>query len=113
MPPHVCQSRRRFLKLTSTSVALIPLFTLPARAADLVKLEESDPTAVALGYRHSVADVDAAAYPRYVEGQNCAHCHLYVADAGATEGWGGCSIFPGKLVQADGWCNAYIAPPAS
>ncbi|MDZ7787112.1 MAG: high-potential iron-sulfur protein [Halofilum sp. (in: g-proteobacteria)] len=25
----------------------------------------------------------------------------------ATAEWGGCNIFPGKVVARDGWCNAW------
>jgi hypothetical protein len=76
---------------------------------DRVKLEESDPTATALGYRHAAADVDPGRYPRYQDGQACANCNLFQAGVGDDAGWGGCSIFPGKLVNANGWCSAYVA----
>ena len=79
-----------------------------APAPDLIKLEESDATAQALGYRHSVSDVDQAKFPKYQAGQNCGNCSLYQADAGDDPQWGGCTLFPGKLVAADGWCNGYI-----
>jgi hypothetical protein len=72
-----------------------------------VKIEESDPVAQALGYKHDTASIDAAKYPRFAAGQNCANCAQYKAAAGAD--WGACAIFPGKLVAAGGWCNGYIA----
>ena len=73
------------------------------------KLQESDPTAQALGYRHSADAVDPAEYPRFEPGQACANCSLYLAGQSSDPGWGGCSLFPGKLVDAQGWCNAYVA----
>lgn len=76
-------------------------------AADLVRLEESDGTAQALGYRHDASQVDSSRYGRYQAGQKCSKCSLYQADSGEA-GWGACSIFPGKLVNAEGWCSAYV-----
>lgn len=79
-----------------------------AQNGTMPRLEESDPTAQALGYRHDAADVDTASYPRLQPGQTCSNCALYLSDQGSEEGWGGCSIFPGKLVNAEGWCSAYV-----
>lgn len=76
---------------------------------DMAKLELSDPQAQALGYVHDATQVDSGQYPTYQSGQLCSNCQLYLPDAGVEEGWGGCSIFPGKLVNADGWCSAYVA----
>ncbi|MDZ7670949.1 MAG: high-potential iron-sulfur protein [Gammaproteobacteria bacterium] len=80
----------------------------PAERPEMVKLEESDPTAQSLAYVHDAGDVDAAQQSRYEEGQNCANCSLYTADSSSEEDWGGCAIFPGKLVNANGWCSAYV-----
>ena len=144
-------SRRSFLKLTGSSLVLIPLVNLygcgeeqperlteppettgqaPAAQAPsaqqppaqetspgaqaqgaaggaMERLEESNPQAQALGYKHSATDVDKSAYPRYEQGQLCSNCNLFVAEQG-DEQWGGCQIFPGKLVNADGWCSAWV-----
>jgi hypothetical protein len=72
-------------------------------------LDESDAMAEALGYRHLAADVDVERFPRYQPGHTCTSCSLYQAAASADAGWGGCSIFPGRLVDGRGWCNAYVA----
>jgi hypothetical protein len=120
-------NRRRFLKLMGGSVVLIPIAGLtgcsgdkaapPAApvappvaapaATDLVQLGEDEPAAVALGYRHDAAQVDAGKYPRWAAGQICSNCIQYRGVAG--EAWGGCGLFPGKLVNAGGWCNGYAA----
>lgn len=71
------------------------------------RLEESDTTAVALGYRHDAALVDAAKSPTYKAGQACNNCLQYQGAAG--DAWGGCGLFPGKLVNASGWCRGYVA----
>jgi hypothetical protein len=129
-------TRRGFLKLLGGSAVLIPIAGLtgcsgdkaaptaaqspaapaaapaatPAAAPDaagLVQLAEDEPAAVALGYRHDAAQVDAGKYPRWAAGQQCSNCIQYRGEAG--ESWGGCGLFPGKRVNAGGWCNGYAA----
>ncbi len=72
---------------------------------DMPQVNLDDPTAQALGYKHDVANVDTEKYPAYRAGQACANCTLYQGASGDT--WGGCQLFPGKLVNANGWCSGY------
>lgn len=109
-------SRRRALKLIGGGVALIPLASLTRTAAgqgEMVKVAEDDPAAVALGYKHDATAVDVEKYPRKAgdDGakQKCSTCVLFQGTG--ESGWGGCSIFPGKQVNAGGWCSAW-APKA-
>jgi hypothetical protein len=74
-------------------------------SGELPRLEESDPQARSLAYVHDASKVDPAMQPRYEPGQECANCALYLGADG--DEWGGCSIFPGKLVNAKGWCSVY------
>lgn len=76
-----------------------------AAAGDVPRLSEDDPQAKALGYRHDASLVDGAKYPRYQAGQACANCALFQGQGGAE--WARCSIFPGRQVNAKGWCSAY------
>lgn len=76
-------------------------------ATDLPKLSPDDPQAKALGYKHDAGEVDQSAYPRYEAGQLCSNCALFQGDEG--DEWAGCSIFPGRAVNANGWCSAYVA----
>jgi len=69
------------------------------------KLSVDDPQAKALGYVHDATSVDQSKYARYQPGQACSNCQLFQAKG--DEEWAGCSIFPGKLVNAAGWCSAY------
>lgn len=82
-----------------------------APQAELVRLTEDDPTADALGYHHDATQVDTTKYPRRAgaEGatQFCHNCSLYQGQEG--DEWGGCSLFPGKSVNANGWCNGWVA----
>jgi len=97
-------SRRRFI-LTVPAAALA-LSTARTVSAQAVKLEETDPQAVALGYRHDASKVDAKKYPAYAPGHNCANCQLFQAKPG--EPLGACGAMGGKLVNASGWCVAWV-----
>ena len=106
------RARRNFLKNLGFAVTALPLLNIReagAGDASATRLDENDPTAQALGYRHDVADVDTGKFPRSapVNGvqPNCANCALFQAKGG--EQWGGCAIFPGKHVNAAGWCSAW------
>jgi hypothetical protein len=98
-------SRRTFILATlpAAALAVVAARTASAQAA---KLEESDPAAVALGYKHDATKVDAAKYPTFAAGRNCANCQLFQAKAG--EAWGACGAVGGKLVNAKGWCVAWV-----
>lgn len=44
---------------------------------------ESDPQAVALGYKTDASKVDNTKYPKYAAGQKCDNCALYQGKAGS------------------------------
>ena len=100
-------TRRDILAATG---AIIASSAIPQLAQAQEKVPEDDPTAVALGYKHDANAVDTAAFPKRAGDagakQLCSNCALYV-DKG--DGWGTCSIFQGRLVAGDGWCNAWVA----
>jgi len=80
--------------------------SLDARAAP-AKVEESDETAVALGYRHDTAKVDGKRFPKHAATQRCNNCALY--QGAAADEWAGCAMFGRKQVAAAGWCSAWAA----
>ena len=105
------RERRDFLRIGSIAVALL---ALASRAADTVaqqkpgslpQVDEKDQQAQALGYKHDATKADKEKFKNYQAGQTCATCQLYQGKP--KEEWGGCQIFPGKLVNAKGWCSAY------
>lgn len=100
MPPSC--TRRVFSIIAVTPGALTPLM---ARAA-LKKVEENEPKAVAIGYRHDTAKVDRARYPKHQPSQNCANCLAYVPEKPADE-WGECDLMSDRLVHRNGWCSSY------
>ncbi|MDE1894043.1 MAG: high-potential iron-sulfur protein [Xanthomonadaceae bacterium] len=98
------ESRRRFLKIAAgTTVAAAFAGGLPglARAADLPPLSESDPTAKALGYVENAGKTANAARKA---GDDCSNCQFY---SGGPTGRGPCKLFPGKSVNAKGWCISH------
>lgn len=101
-------NRRQFLAISASVVAAAAVAPRLAQAQGaLPQIDEADPTAAALGYKHDSTKVDAAKYPTHKPTQTCANCKLVQgADADA---WRPCGIFPGKAVNAKGWCAAYAA----
>ncbi len=74
--------------------------------AALPELAETEPTAAALGYKADTTKVDAAKYPNHKPEQACANYNLVQGKDG--DALRPCSIFPGKGVNAKGWCAAYV-----
>ena len=74
-----------------------------AVARELPRVEESDPTAVALGYVHDGSQIAEAT--RGNDANICLTCRFY-SDPNATD-WGPCVLFPGKSVAAIGWCRTW------
>jgi hypothetical protein len=105
-------SRRRFLANVAVAVPASAVLgqlanaQAPAAAA-LPKLEESDPSAKALLYVHDASKVDTKnpLASRFEAGQKCSNCSQIQGKDG--EPWRPCGIFPGKLVNANGWCSVW------
>ena len=92
-------SRRQLLGYTAAGFAALPALSLTKRlaiAAEVPKVDPSDPQAKALAYVHQSPE----------PAQNCANCQLYQGSADSE--WGPCVIFPGKEVAAKGWCSAWV-----
>jgi len=99
-------TRRNLLK---AGAALAGATVLPrAMLGDELKhVAESYPPAQALGYREDASTVDRAKYPKYAPGQACANCKQYQGDPNSQ--FGPCQLYPGKAVNAKGWCSGYVA----
>jgi hypothetical protein len=89
-------SRRALLTRVALGLSLSPM----ALAAEPPLLSEKDSKAREV---HYVEDASRAkdAQP----GANCSNCSIYSSPAGATAGQ--CTLFPGKLVKAAGWCSSW------
>lgn len=96
--------RRRFFVGAGSAlgaVALASLLPRRARAADLPHLTPDDPTAKALTYTEDASTTKA---PTHVAGSACANCNFF---QGGSAAYGPCQLFPGKAVNAKGWCAGY------
>lgn len=93
-------TRRQFMyAVPATGIALALSRAVSAQPA---RLDESDPLAMSLGYKHDASKVDAKKYPAFAAGRDCANCQLYQAKP--TDPWGPCAAVGGKLVNGKGWC---------
>jgi len=103
-------SRRRVLKgallaiLIGHRVVRGPRALAASSGAPRKPLDEHDATAQALGYRQDARSVDAQAFPAWRRGQSCSTCALIEFGTARQRG---CSLFPGKLVAAGGWCSGW------
>ncbi len=103
-------ARRRFIQLSA--VAAAGCLIQPGRKAqaqDLPKLSEDDPTAQAMKYTHDASTVELSSRPNPAAEQNCINCALIQGADG--DAWRPCQIFPGKVVNADGWCMVWAPKP--
>ena len=76
-----------------------------AQAAGLPHLAATDPMAAALAYQEDAKKVDAKQFPTYKPDQVCSNCLQLQGTAG--EAWRPCNLFPGKLVNSNGWCKSW------
>jgi hypothetical protein len=74
--------------------------------APLPKVDEKDSLATALGYMSDAKRVDKKSSPTYQAGSTCSNCSWYQGKAGDAAG-GPCTFFPGKNVDANGWCRMW------
>jgi hypothetical protein len=97
-------SRRNMLRQSAFGAATVMLVSLlptgRLQGADEAKLSEDDPAAKSLKYVH-----DATKSERPDDSQFCHNCQYFKGE-GET-GWGPCDIFPGKSVNAEGWCSTW------
>lgn len=103
-------ARRQFLQLSAVAAAgYVARPGGEAHAQDMPQLTEDDPVAASMRYTHDASTVDPASRANPAAEQNCANCALIQGEDGET--WRPCQIFPGKLVNANGWCAVW-APKA-
>lgn len=104
-------NRRVFLANLAASAAL-PAFwsgNAFAQATQPAKFEETDPMAIALGYKEDTTKVDKVKYPNHKPEQKCNNCALYQGKAGDPSG--PCAAVGGKLVTESGWCSVWAQKP--
>ena len=104
--------RRGFLKLgMKTGGVVLGLSAIPIQLLAQDAVTEAEPLAQAMGYYADATKVDTAKFPKRAgeEGakQFCHNCALYMGEAGSASG--PCSLFQNRIVQGNGWCNAWVA----
>jgi hypothetical protein len=96
-------ARRALLQQAATGLSLTSLSlarSAPAHGAAAVPISEQDPAAKAVHY------VDGCESRQGGEsGADCSNCSLY--GAAAAQRKAACTLFPGKLVKAAGWCSSW------
>lgn len=103
-------ARRQFIQLSAVAAAACVIRPgQEAQAQDMPKVEESDSMAAAMKYTHDASTVDASSRANPAPDQTCANCALVQGEDGPE--WRPCQIFPGKVVNAAGWCSVW-APKA-
>ena len=112
----ISKSRRDAVKTMLGGLAAVPIMNLVATAvahaqdaASLPAVDAAtDPTAQALKYHPDATSADRAAAARpgmSPDEQFCHNCNFATAPAG--EGYMACTLFPGKKVNANGWCTSW------
>ncbi|HTS55303.1 MAG TPA: high-potential iron-sulfur protein [Burkholderiales bacterium] len=94
-------SRRRFIKLTVGGLAAAPF-----AAAAVEAVSETNPQAAALGYKMDATKAANRKDPKAF----CNTCNFYSGKPGAANG--PCALFTGNLVNAKGWCTAWVKKQA-
>lgn len=95
------QRRRRFLGMAAAAPAVL-VSGVPRAGAAESRLDPSSEQAKAMKYVHDASNAPA---DMRQEGATCANCIQWT---GGDAQWGGCKIFPGKNVNRDGWCTAWV-----
>ncbi len=98
-------TRRTFVIHSLTGIAALAAGTIAFPAYAQAAVSDTDPQAVALGYKSDGSKIDKTKYPKHAAGQACANCALFQGKA--SDAAGGCPLFAGKQVSAKGWCSAY------
>ena len=103
-------ARRKFIQLSAAAATgCLAISSREALAEDLPHVSESDAMAMAMKYTNDASTVDAATRTNPAAEQDCSNCALVQGNDG--DAWRPCQIFPGKVVNAKGWCSVW-APKA-
>lgn len=104
--------RRGFLKIgMKAGGGILALSAIPIQLVAQDAVAESEPLAQAMGYAMDASTVDTTKFPKRSgeagAKQFCHNCALYSGEADSASA--PCSIFQNRLVQGNGWCNAWVA----
>jgi len=97
-------ARRTFMIHISTLGAALAC-ACPASAAPK-RVEESEPKAASLGYRHDSSQVDGKRFPKHVAAEKCNGCMAWLGKP--ADPWAECDLMADRLVSNTGWCSSYV-----
>ncbi len=98
--------RTFFLRSLSGASALSTTAMFASVAAQTSSaVVETDPQALALGYRTDSSQVDVKKHPNYSANQRCMTCVLFQGKA--ADDLASCTVFANKLVSGKAWCSAW------
>lgn len=98
-------SRRVFVVQSLAGAGVFAALATTANAQTSDAVVDTDPQAIALGYKTDGTKTDTKKYPNYAAGQSCAACVLFQVKAPGDTG--SCGVFGNKLVSNKGWCSAW------
>jgi hypothetical protein len=103
--PRGISRRHLMINVLSTSALLTVLNhrAKGSQAAGLTPLDTKDTAASALGFVTEASS--ATSNPLYKQGQHCASCMHYLGRP--SDPTGGCNIYAGHTVPANGWCSVW------
>ena len=96
-------TRRVFMMQVAVSSAA--LAATHAHAA-VKKIEENEPKAMSLGYRHDTAQVDEKRFPKHKASEHCAACMAWLGKP--TDAWAECDLMADRMVSSTGWCSSFV-----
>jgi len=70
------------------------------------KVDENEPKAKSLGYRHDTTQVDRAKFPKHSPSEKCNSCMAWLGKPSDT--WAECDLMADRSVAAPGWCSSYV-----
>jgi hypothetical protein len=101
----ILMSNKRRSFIIGAASTLVSSFAIAQKPPQNL-VQDSDPSAIALGYVSDVKKIDTNKFPQYALGQNCAVCTLFQGTAKDADA--PCLAFGGKAVSAKGWCSAWV-----
>ena len=99
-PSTLTNNRRVFMMQAIVGCAAVGT-ALQAKAQ--AALAETDPQAVALGYKADATKVDKTKQPKYAAGQVCTNCALFQGAASAAAGAGAGTTARSRRLGGDSW----------
>lgn len=99
--------RRALLKGVLVALPAAVFVREAAAQATPPHLDESESLAKAMNYVHDAKKVNPDQVPQYKAGSTCSNCMQLQGKEG--DEWRPCNLFPGKLVNAHGWCKVWQA----